>query len=251
VVFGIYLSKISELNVLPTQHIGLEKGLIRNFVRVISVLLIILSVFLIVRTVNQFIALSYFGRGIKELSVLNGDPLKAESYFEKSVKYDRQDIYFQALSESEIVYVSALVKTIKPDDQSGIKKVGDLFNKALNYAKTAENIDPKNYYNFISEARVSEAAQLVGIKNGYENAVAAYNKALSINKGSPILYLALARVHATNNNLDEALLTLGKAIAIKNDYLDAIFLASQIYASHIIPMKQDRYHFVQKCARDL
>jgi tetratricopeptide (TPR) repeat protein len=231
IVFGIYLSLVSEIGIFPRQEIDISKTLVKNIFRIISVLFIILFAYFIVKTINQFIALNYFGRGIRELSVLNGDPLKAEKYFEQSIKHDRQDIYYQALSESEIMYVGALVKTVKPDDQSGIKKVGDIFNKALNNAKIAQSIDPKNYYNFVSEARVSEAAQLVGIKNGYENAVNAYNKAILINKGSPVLYLALARIHATNNNLDEALLTLGKAIAIKNDYLDAIFLASQIYAT--------------------
>jgi tetratricopeptide (TPR) repeat protein len=200
--------------------------------RIVALILMIVFVYFIVISIRQFSALTYFGKGLKTLSTSEGNPEIGDQYFGKAISYDNQDVYYQARAEANLLIANSILNQTKnQNDPEVVKKISDAFNNALTYSRKAESIDPRNYYNFISEARVSESANVMGVKNAYENAVNSYKRALDINKTNPAIYLSLAKLQANNSKLDDALLTLGQVLQIKNDYLDAIFLASQIYAT--------------------
>jgi tetratricopeptide (TPR) repeat protein len=65
----------------------------------------------------------------------------------------------------------------------------------------------------------------------YENAVNSYAEAIRRNPLNPALYLSLAQLQASQNKLDDALRTLGAALQVKNNYLEAIFMLSQVTAA--------------------
>jgi tetratricopeptide (TPR) repeat protein len=74
-------------------------------------------------------------------------------------------------------------------------------------------------------------AASIKMQNGYENALESYNNAINLNPYNPSLYLSLANFEAKNGKYDEAIRDLGKALQVKSNYLDAVFLLSQIYAT--------------------
>ncbi|MDE1940755.1 MAG: tetratricopeptide repeat protein, partial [Patescibacteria group bacterium] len=67
--------------------------------------------------------------------------------------------------------------------------------------------------------------------NAYDSAVAAYTRAIALNPQNPSIYLSLAQLQASQNKLDDATKTLGAALQVKNNYLDAVYLLSQVYAA--------------------
>jgi tetratricopeptide (TPR) repeat protein len=110
-------------------------------------------------------------------------------------------------------------------------QASSLVNQALNFANNAIAADPSNYYNYLSAAHVAEAAYSLHMANAYDAGVAAYLAAIKQNPQNPSLYVSLARFQATGNKLDDAIQTIGTSLQVKSNYLDAVFLLSQVEAA--------------------
>lgn len=180
-------------------------------------------------------ALAYFGKGVRQLTVAV-DPVAADRSFEKALSLNPLDIYWQARAEAGISnankVLSAITSTTSAADSAEIvKKAGDIVNKSIEYTNNAIKLDPANYNNYLSQARVSELATAMKMQDAYASAVNAYTNAIRRNAGNPSLYLSLARLHASQNKLDEAIQAVGAALQVKSNYLDAVFLLSQVEAA--------------------
>lgn len=206
--------------------------------KVYKIVLLVFVVLLVAWGIIYFkktVALLYFSNGIKHLS-LKGNIALADKSISKAIMFDNEDIYWRAKAEVALITVSNLISSVNSESsasttQSVMNEINKVLNQALADARTAIGIDPLNYYNHLSEARVSEIAANVHMANGYENSLRAYNSAINLNPKNPLLYLSLANLQARNLKYDDALISLGKALQVKNNYLEAVFLLSQVYAA--------------------
>ena len=184
---------------------------------------------------KKTVALTYFGNGMKQLSVLN-DPDKADADFSRSLAYDSSDFYWRARVEAQIAKANKLAGTVTSTTatstaQATVKQIVDILNQATAFASSSIASDPTNYYNFISQARVYQAEASINVPSAYDNTVKAYTTAIGLNQYNPSLYLNLAQFQAQQNKLAEAQKTIGSGLQVKNDYLDLIFLLSQVEAA--------------------
>ncbi|MBP6858223.1 MAG: tetratricopeptide repeat protein [Candidatus Pacebacteria bacterium] len=185
--------------------------------------------------VKNSVALAYFGSGVKALNSAN-DPIAADSSFRIAQRLNPLDSYLRARVEAGIVRANQLIVQANSlptgtTTQALIEEINAVVNASAGYAQQAIASDRNYYYNHISSARVLELASNMKMTGAYENAVNAYVEAIKLNPYNPTLYLNLAQLQASGNKLDDALKSVGASIQLKNDYLDAIFLLSQITAA--------------------
>ncbi len=204
--------------------------------RIISIILIVLLAVWALIFIKKLIALSYFGSGVKALTV-NNDSDSALASFQKADKFDHSDVYLQGQTEARLARANLIATEIgKAKDASSsdplVKSFADTVNNALLDARAAMSYDPTDYYNRISEARVSELATNLKMQNAYDNAVVAYTNAINLNPKNPAIYLNLAKLQINQNKLADSLKTIGAALQVKPNYLDAVFLLSQVYAAN-------------------
>ncbi len=227
---GLFVSTLS------TEEYSLNKKLTPTTL----VVLIALSVFFMAIYVKKIVAIGYFQSGITSLGLNTPEGLNAaEVSFKNAISFDNSDIYYQALSENMILKIKTLSEEIqkksqdpaKPDTTEDVKKIGTMIEQGVVYSRSAIALDPTNYYNHLSEARISEVAASLQVKNGYENTKNAYGNAITINPYNPSLYLSLARFEASQNKMAEAQQFIGNALQLKQNYLDAVFLLAQIQVS--------------------
>jgi tetratricopeptide (TPR) repeat protein len=218
------------------KEINLESAQqgIRRFSPFIPILLIVVVVAWGLLYIKKAIALSFFGSGIKELTV-SQDADAAHKAFGKALAIDSSDIYWRAEVEALLSKVTMLVREASekkgPVSQENVLAVTGTIKQALEASHSAIAYDPANYYNYLSEARVFETAAGLKMENAVDNTIQSYVRAITLNPQNPGLYLTLARFQAGQNKLDEALQTAGAAIKVRPNYLEAIFLVSQIQAS--------------------
>jgi len=220
-----YLSPLA----LPTS--GRSSRIFRGTVVVLSAVAAIWGIVAIKDTA----ALAYFGKGLQALTVAN-DPIVADNDFRMAVTLNPIDVYWQARAEASLAEARALVGTLTASSdastsQAVATRTVALGNQASQYAANAVAADPTNYYNHVSEARVAELAASLKMQNGYQAGVQAYSNAIRFNPGNPSLYLSLARLQVSANQLDAALQTIGASLQVKNNYLDAVFLLTQVEAA--------------------
>ncbi len=243
VLTGIFLAtaaasdSLVAFEIAPSQTDRFSSRLTRLFPVAAAVGCLVLIVWGLIY-VKKTMALSYFASGVRELTTspsFEGSS-RANADFAVAGKWDSSDIYLQARAEAAIAQASALVAKLNQQTPAAISQtVGNqavaLVGDALNYADAAVALDPDNYYNYVSKARVATAGARLGLANAYDTAVQAYASAIQLNPNNPSLYLSLAQLQASANKLDDALVTLGAALRVKNNYIDAVFLLSQVEAA--------------------
>ena len=162
----------------------------------------------------------------------NNDSKGAESYMLKAIVAVPNDIYYRALSEIQIFKLNEVLaqdpKVVKQEDIQ--KQFSDGLLNAITAAKSSVDRDASNYLNWVSLGRVYDAVSIpqLNISGAYESAQLAYIEALKRNPKNPGILMLLARLSATRNDLKQAESYAQQAIQIKNNYLDAYFLLSQI-----------------------
>lgn len=231
VITGIFIGTLFSEDYSSINKIDMPNWRFVNFNKLFIVFsVIILSCGLIIYF-KKTLSLIYFQSGIGNLNISeNQDIDKAMNKFQKSLYIDRNDIYYQALSETNILKINSIAQSSIPDKEKA-EQVTALIQSSVEYTKKAIEFDPTNYYNYLSEARISEVANSLQIPNAFEGARQAYINSLKYNPYNPAIYLSLARIEASKNNYAEAQKYIGLSLNIKPNYTDAIFLLSQIQVS--------------------
>lgn len=97
-------------------------------------------------------------------------------------------------------------------------------------ALAATNIAPGDYQNWVALGTVYGTVVPLKIQGAYDNAKAAYEKAIALNPTSPALPYSLAQLDIAAGSTTAAEADLTQAIKLKSDYTAAIFLYSQLMA---------------------
>ncbi len=248
---GLFIASLVDVGVVSEKEYGSMEGLkMRKYApTILTVAFIILAVWLGMYA-KKALAVYFFQLGIKELNTSpspEGIDL-AKTKFMKALSWDSSDVYYQALSEVNIIKINKLIQEIQKkaaentaanpgkEQQAPDPKVTEqimaLVKEAVEYSNKAVTADPTNYYNYISQARISELAASMKIPNAYEGAKASYASAVSLNPYNPGIYLSLAKLEASQNKLPEAQEYIGRSLQLKQNYIEAIFFLAQIQVNN-------------------
>ncbi len=236
---GIFISVLITQKHLRVVEYGSGDGFVHKIWKLAPIVLVIVISLWSLVYLKKNLAIAYFESGVSSLGKPGIDAItKAEVQFKKALSVDKIDVYYQALSEATILKISAQAQEIQKVTAEGnvpsaesVKVITDMVTEALNYTQSAIQIDPTNYYNYISQARISEVAQTLKIEGAYDSVKNSYLKALEVNPYNPAFYLALARLEASQGKIADAQKYIGASLQLKQNYLDAIFLLSQIQVS--------------------
>ncbi len=240
ILTSLFVSVLVNNNQISFTNINNENSLLSKFTPILVLVILAICVLWLASFTKKTISIIYFQRGISSLNQTGNQGIeKAESLFKKALYLDKNDTYYQALTEISIVKINTIAQTIQAEvaktggapNQESVKKITSLIEEAMQYSKSAIAVDQGNYYNYLSQARISSVALTLQIPGAYETAKAAYTDALKYNPFDPSLYLSLARIEASQNKIAEAKKYIGNSLQLKQDYLDAIFLLSQIQIS--------------------
>lgn len=98
----------------------------------------------------------------------------------------------------------------------------------INAALTATNVNPSDYRSWLALGQLYAQAVPLNVSGAYDSAKTAYQKAQELNPTNPQIPYILAQLDIANKDTKVAKENLKAAIALKQDYTDAIFLLSQL-----------------------
>ncbi len=241
VMTGLFIATLAREGLVTFKEIGLREGSgkLKKYSPILSALLLVIAIAWLGSYVKKAVAIAYFQSGVRQLNSAQM-PDAALAKFKKALFWNTSDVYYQAMSETDIVRIGTLAQQIQTTaaqtgtqpDAKAVEQVTNLVTEALDYTKKAVSIDPTNYYNYSAQAHILEVASSLKIPNAYENAKAAYAAALALNPWNPALYLKLARLEVSQNHLADAQQYIGRALQLKQNYTEAIFLLSQIQVAN-------------------
>lgn len=176
---------------------------------------------------EKFLSVVFFQNGLAASTEGNLDATL--SSISRAASFSQVDVYYRNLSAVNLARINAILSqkgvsqdTIKAEFQSESRF-------AVTNALQARDLDPTNYQNWVALASAYGALVPFGVQDAYEEAQKASDEAMKLNPKSPALLLDRAQLELQKNK-DDAKAYIAKALALKSDYTDAIFLLSQIQA---------------------
>jgi len=158
----------------------------------------------------------------------DGDSFGAEERLERAIRLNESDLYYRSLAELHMIELNSILVDTERDPDDARSAFQERLAKAINAASLATSYDNRNYKNWRVLGDIYSSLITLGVDGAYDNAVNTYNRALELNPHSPALYLTLARVEASNENMEGARDLVQRALQEKNNYTEAVFFLSQI-----------------------
>lgn len=137
------------------------------------------------------------------------------------------DTYARQLALYELAEMNRLLLIATPseDDRNQFQ---DAAGKGLNAARLAAGVDPTESLNWQVLGQIYSALSLVGIEGAYAEAKKAYGLAREHNQTHPSIDVLEARLEFSAGKPNEARSLAEQALAIKSDYIEALYLLAQI-----------------------
>jgi tetratricopeptide (TPR) repeat protein len=227
---GLFIASLYREKLLKRADFNLARHPKLSFVSVLVLVALLLASLTLGYTIAQkSMSLATFQKSILAYQKdQNADA--AEAMIAEAINSGGYDTFYRGLSELDLVRIDTLLSKPGATPDSVRKEFQQILAKTIESAKKATEVDPSNYQNWISLARVYAALvpQPFAIPGAYENARKTYEQALATNPHSPVILLLLARLEVAHNDLKQAREFVNKAIAEKPNYAEAHFLLAQI-----------------------
>jgi len=166
-------------------------------------------------------------RAATEAIAANGDINIAYDLVNTALQKHPSDTYYRLISNIDAVRVQNLVAENKPVEE--IKEAFEGYlSKSIGNALEATKLDEKDYQNWVNLGSIYQSVIPVGVGGVVESAVAAYDEALALRPNSPAIYYSKAVLERSRGDNAKAREYVEKAITLRNQYTDAIFLLAQI-----------------------
>lgn len=226
---GVFFAAYAVEKGLPGRVFVFGNDPKKNFVTTLALIVgLLVSVSLIYLVGSKSVAAAYFFSGVNKINT-SGDIQGGEALMKKAISLDsKNDIYYRTLTDLNVAKVNAILsqQNVKPEDLK--VQFETVFPDVLVQNQNAISSDPTNYQNWLVLGRIYSGVLPLGFAGAYDKAKEAFMKAEEISPMNPLIALENARLEALNKDNDKAKEYIAKAIQLKNNYTDAVYLLSQI-----------------------
>ena len=225
---GVLMGVLRAEGAIPTLSIYFSQNPKIGFVGVFSaVILLVGTVVSLYGLTARTLSVYHFGSGLRAVNV-NDDWEKGAKNIISAVNLYETDTYDRALAS---LFTKRLYQISGNADATTVKtQFQEFLGNAITAAKKAVAYDASSPSNYAALGDVYAAVASLNITGAYESAAGAYNQAIDHDPQNPVWYVSLARLEIGQKNMTGARDYIRKALAVKGDYVDAIFLQAQIEA---------------------
>lgn len=224
---SLFLSGLRDAGILKLsvfEGTTYRRGLI---IQIISVIGVVLFAMVLIYGLRRTVSVNYMQKALS--TITNTKDIDAtESNIKKALDKSRQPSNYVALAEISVSQINKVLTNAKQGDQNVVVALKKYLDQGIESAQAAIKLDPLDYRNYISQARVYESVISAQVPGAYENAMKSYASASALNPNNPSVFLSAAQLEVAMRKLPEAKNFIGKALQVKNNYSDAVFLLSQI-----------------------
>lgn len=227
---GLFLASLYREKLLNSTVLSLSRNPKVNFVSVLVLTVMLISTVVLGYSITQkSLSFIYFQKSLSALNV-DVDLEKSEANMVRAVEFGGYDIYYRGMSELGLFRINEILNREGATFEGVRDEFQQVLARSIESARQATQINPRNYQNWVSLARVySELVpEPFAIPGAYENAKSAYEEALRVNPHNPAIYLLMARLEVANGDLNMAKEYANKSVQEKSNYAEGHFLISQI-----------------------
>ncbi len=198
-----------------------------GFVIVFSLTILLLaSVAAAYTLVGHYIAVSKLTSASNAFSAGNLDTADTES--QRSVSFAPSAAAYRIQAGVASARLDQILNSSTLTASAAQQAFQTALSAGINAALTATRLAPSDYQSWIALGNLYAQAVPLGVASAYDSAKTAYEKARALNPTNPQIHYILARLNIANRDNAAAGENLKTAIALKQDYIAAIILLSQL-----------------------
>lgn len=176
--------------------------------------------------VERYLSSVAYADAAQQISAGNVDA--ATSDINRSLLFSKSDRAYQLAAAASIAQMQKIANDVSLSPSAAQQQFQAALSTGIQAATLATQVAPNNYRNWVVLGNVYQAVVPLKINGAYDQAKAAYQKAIALNPTNPTLPYALAQLEIAKGNAAAAETDLSTAIGLKRDYTQAILLLSQL-----------------------
>lgn len=189
-------------------------------------ILLLASVVAAYTLVGHYIAASKIARANSAFSA--GDLDTADRESQRSISFAPSAAAYQIQAAVAGTRLNEIARSTTMTASAAQQAFQTTLSAGINAALTATRLAPSAYQSWIALGNLYAQAVPLRVVSAYVSAKTAYEKARDLNPTSPQIHYILAELNIANKDNAAAGENLKAAIALKQDYIAAIFLLSQL-----------------------
>lgn len=189
-------------------------------------ILLLSSVVAAYATVERAVAASELAKALTAFS--KGDLDAADRSAQAAVSFAQTSAAYQIQAGIANARINLIASSSTIERAAAQQAFQAALSSGINAALTATSLNPSDYQSWLMLGNLYAQAVPVGITGSYDSAKTAYEKARGLSPTNPQIPYILAQLDIANKDITAAKDELKAAIALKQDYTDAIFLLSQL-----------------------
>lgn len=161
-------------------------------------------------------------------AVVNREDIDASyALVSEAIEKNELDIYYRFKSNLDAVRIQNLMAENRAPEEIREEFEGYLQDAIANGLK-ATKLDKRDYQNWSNLGNVYQSIVPLGVEGAVDSALTQYDNALTYRPKSPSIYYAKAVLERSRGDNVKAREYIEKAITLRNQYTDAIFLLAQL-----------------------
>ena len=225
---GILIGILVSRQAIPVKEFSFLTDPRNSFFSILILLVMMVSaISLTYIYVEKFTSVIYFSKALRGDNTVES-LVKSEAMLLRAITLDKNDVYYRSLSQVYLNRINLLVNDKNVSEDTLKSSLQQLINLSQESAGLAVNQNPKQYLNYMNLGNIYSALVPLSVENSYESAMAAYNEASKLSPNNPSIILSKASLEFINKNNPESRKYIEQALAIKANYIDAIFFLVQI-----------------------
>ena len=230
VLTGLYIARLAGEGEVKTIQLKLATDGKTKFVSALGAIaasaVLVVLILGLVASLSSVALIQKAGAAIQA-----GEIDRAYSQVKKAIWMNPEDVYYRTALQLDLSRLSALLNNAELSKEEMTDRYGKMFAEAKANADAAVDASRSNYQNYIARGGLYENIMTLGVVGAYDLAKENYLSAQALNPKGPDMELLLARLEMGNKNYTEAEKHLEAALVLKKDFVDAIYLQSELYAS--------------------
>lgn len=229
--FGMLSSYLAGVDGLKEKSFSFVHDSRYSFFSILSVLVGIMLLSLSTYGIARAHYAQYLVNSASLLPASRENIAKGKERIARAVGISGLDSHARALTSMNILSIAYLLNDKSGTEESLRSALKDEVNAAVESAKLAISLDPKNHQNYLNFLRVQETLIELGGADIYPNAIEVANQALVLSPNNLGILYRQAKMASFTKHYADAGEYINKILAINPSLIDAYLLRSQIALS--------------------
>lgn len=225
---GMLIGVLVYKQAIPVKSFSFLSDPRHSFFSILGLMVLMVSaISLTYIYVEKFTSIVYFSKGLNSVNTMESLS-RSEEMMLRAISLDKNDLYYRSLSQIYLSKINLLINDKEISQDTLKTELQRLINLAQQNAESAVAQNTKQYINYVNLGNVYSSLVPLAVTNSYESANTAYNKAIQLAPNNPSIILSQATLEYINKNNSQARKLIEQSLALKFNYIDAIFLLVQI-----------------------